>query len=367
MQIVNTGNIYKVYDNSLQTYNQLPARAYQVNFDKMSGFYLSGYDDIVISEKIYGVHQKKVDKVMKSFKIFERNLGVILSGAKGIGKSLFAKLLSITAVEEGYPLVIVNQYIPGIADYINSIQQEVVVLFDEFDKTFNSKMEHGDPQAEMLTLFDGLSIGKKLFVVTCNEIRQLNEFLINRPGRFHYHFRFEYPTDNEVREYLADKVPVEYHEQIEKVVSFSHKVDLNYDCLRAIAFELSLGISFEEAIKDLNIIKVDREDRYTLILTFKDGGKCTREWSLDMFGDEDQNPEFRDERGYDFYVRFNPVDALYIYERGGNIISPENITIDWEDHYYDDEKDEWLQQRKSREVEQLLIRRKPTKSLHYAV
>ena len=40
----------------------------------------------------------------------------------------------------------------------------------------------------MLSLFDGLDNGKKLFVITCNEVERLNAYLLNRPGRFHYHF-----------------------------------------------------------------------------------------------------------------------------------------------------------------------------------
>lgn len=43
-----------------------------------------------------------------------------------------------------------------------------MILFDEFDKTFGSiKAADGmaDPQTEMLTLFDGLSQGKKMFVM----------------------------------------------------------------------------------------------------------------------------------------------------------------------------------------------------------
>ena len=51
------------------------------------------------------------------------------------------------------------------------IEQEVMILFDEFDKTFGSiKAADGmaDPQTEMLTLFDGLSQGKKMFVITAN-------------------------------------------------------------------------------------------------------------------------------------------------------------------------------------------------------
>lgn len=65
----------------------------------------------------------------------DRNLGVILSGDKGIGKSMFGRMLSEMAVASGYPVLIVDTYYPGISSYLDSIQQEVVVFFDEFDKT----------------------------------------------------------------------------------------------------------------------------------------------------------------------------------------------------------------------------------------
>jgi len=153
--------------------------------------------------KIYGIHTEKVKKVLKTFTSFERNLGVILSGDKGIGKSLFAKLVCIEAIGKGYPVIVVDRYIPGIDSYLNSIEQEVVVLFDEFDKTFCNNDNNGiSPQTLMLSLFDGISVGKKLFLITCNEIRKLNDYLINRPGRFHYHFRFDYPSYEEIQEYL---------------------------------------------------------------------------------------------------------------------------------------------------------------------
>lgn len=81
-------------------------------------------------------------------------------------------------------------------------------------------------------------MGKKLFLITCNEIRKLNDYLINRLSRFHYHFRFNYPSYKEIREYLHDKLEERYYGKIEGVVAFSRKVNLNYDCLRTIAYEI---------------------------------------------------------------------------------------------------------------------------------
>ena len=370
MRVVNTGNVYRIYDNTMKTYDELPAGAYQVNFSQQSGFFLTGYDEITITEKVYGVHTEKVTKVLNSFKVFERNLGVILSGAKGIGKSLFGKMLSVEAIAEGYPLIIVNQYIPGIADYLTSIQQEVVVFFDEFDKTFYSKGDRdsmSDPQSEMLTLFDGLSQGKKLFIVTCNELNNLNNYLVNRPGRFHYHFRFDYPSAEQIREYLQDKIPESAHGQIDKVITFARKIDLNYDCLRAIAFELTLGIPFEEAIKDLNILNLSRES-YIANLVFADGGKCRKEIWCDMFADDDICVEFTDEKGFDFYATFNPQNSTYDYNKGGIVVTSSDIELDWQDDYYDEENEQKaLALRKQRKVDHIMIRRKGTKNLHYAV
>lgn len=259
MRIIKVGNTFRTYDDSLETFDKLPAQNYVVRFQKNSGFFLEKYADIEIKEKTYGVHMSKVEKVLKAFPKAEKNLGVILSGNKGIGKSLFAKTLAVEATKVGLPVIIVDTYIPGIASFIEEIEQEVMILFDEFDKTFGSiKAADGmaDPQTEMLTLFDGLSQGKKMFVITCNDLNSLNSYLVNRPGRFHYHFRFEYPSDVEITEYLEDKLDKQYYSEIEKVISFAHKVDLNYDCLRAIAFELNFGEPFETAIKDLNIINL---------------------------------------------------------------------------------------------------------------
>lgn len=278
MKIVNTGNTYRIYDDDLKTYNKLPAATYEVCFHKMMGFWLEKKDNIKLNEKVYGVHEAKADKILNSFKTTDRNLGVILSGNKGIGKSLTAKLMVEKAVKLGYPVILVNECFPGVANYISEIKQECVVLFDEFDKTFkiNKQDQNGGDQDEFLTLFDGLDQGKKLFIVTANKLSDLSDYLVNRPGRFHYHLRFNYPSVDEIREYLTDKLESQYYDQIEEVVKFSNMTDLNYDCLRAIAFELNMGTPFNDAIKDLNITNYENESRYDLTCILENGMKSVR-------------------------------------------------------------------------------------------
>lgn len=335
MKTIRTGNIYKIYDNDMKTFDALPAQCYRVRFDGMSGFYLEKHSDLETKEeKIYGTHNEKVEKVLNSFSKFNRSLGVILSGDKGIGKSLFAKLLAIRAIEQGFPLLIVDNFYPEIATFLESIEQEVVILFDEFDKSFGNGFSlKGDSAAQtsMLSLFDGIAQGKKLFIITCNEISRLNDYLINRPGRFHYHFRFEYPSAMEIREYLEDKIEKEYYKEIDKVITFSEKINLNYDCLRAIAFELNTGEPFETAIHDLNILNM-HEENYNLKLYFEDGTSLEeRSARLDLFNDSQECAYFSDEERHVLNVQFNPRDCVYDVEKKINLIRGENLEIEFSD------------------------------------
>ena len=269
MKAIQIGSKYKIYDDSIHTYDKLPAATFTIRFHQMEGFYLIQKNNISVSEKVYGVQKTKIDKVVNSFEQFSRSLGVILSGDKGIGKSMFAKLVCCEALKRRYPVIIVDTSISGIANFIESIDQECVILFDEFDKTFRSN-DDTDDQSALLSLFDGTAGGKKLFLVTCNELYGLNNYIVNRPGRFHYHFRFDYPSANDIREYLSDKLKKEYYPEIERVIDFSRKISLNYDCLRAIAFELNNGNDFSSAILDLNIMTTENEE-YKVYLFFNNG------------------------------------------------------------------------------------------------
>ena len=264
MNIVQSGTMFMIYDDSVKTYDKLPVGAYEVGCGKMTGFFLKTRNDFKVTEKVYGNHSEKVDKVLKSFQLADRNFGLILSGQKGIGKSMFMRVLAERAGNLGYPVIVVNGYIPGIDSFLGSIEQEVIVLFDEFEKTFRQDDDHHEPQEEMLSLFDGTDGGKKLFIITCNEVRKLNTYLLNRPGRFHYHFEILPPSGEEVKEYMIDKLDHAYWDQIDKVVSLANSIYMTYDYLRAIAFELNQGYTLDEALADLNIARAQAEFNITV-------------------------------------------------------------------------------------------------------
>lgn len=373
MKVVNTNKTYRIYGDDLKVHDELPVGTYIVRFSQMQGFYLDRYSGIEVNEdKIYGVHMAKINKVMRSFKQFSRNLGIILSGDKGIGKSLFARILCLASLEAGYPVIVVDQFVPGIHSFLEEIEQEAVILFDEFDKTFSAGHINSDDdrrgggqsaQTSLLSLLDGLSAGKKLYIVTCNKFASLNEYLINRPGRFHYHFRFEYPTADEIRVYLQDKINKEYWGEIPKVVLFASKVNLNYDCLRAIAYELQNGEKFEEAITDLNILNL-QDQAYDITLCLADGSTAYRNsFKLDMFDNKPQNIWMRDNNNMEIVVEFIGSKAKYDVTKGCSVVNGADLNVRL-DSDYDDEENKHLTKPV---VESMMIARVEKNNYKYAV
>ena len=341
MKIVNVGNTYEIYSDDLKTFDHLPAQEYQVTFNKMTGFSLVAKSPHeIVEEKIYGNQEEKVSKVIRAYDMMKRSLGVMLSGGKGMGKTLFVQLLAKEALKRQMPVIIVKEAYFGISEFIDSIDQECIVLFDEFEKVF-AERDHQEPQAKLLGLFDGMSSKKRIYAVTVNDLGRVNSYMVNRTGRFHYHLRFTHPTSSEVELYLADKVLPEYQEQISKVLAFHARVPMTFDSLRSIVFELNMGESFQSAINDLNILN-EGDESYEIHRVLADGALeklATRH--INFFSTTTNTIKFdhafRDSEGKHSWVETEfPIDKAK--QRGDDfLIEKEYIKTNYQ--YVEDEKD----------------------------
>lgn len=353
MNIVKQGNCFDVYnENDFQIYDRLPAGNYILNFHKMRGFYLSAAEEASsLPDRIYGKTISRTKKVLDAFTRENRNLGVMCVGQKGSGKTLFAKHLCLEAAKLGLPTIAINGPVPGLEDFINKIDQEVVILFDEFDKTFS--MEKRDdmksPQDELLGLFDGYFSSKKLFFFTANSIGLISNYLINRPGRVRYAFYFSDLTPDKAREFLIGECPALDEDTINKICNISARTPLTYDSLSAIIVELNAGYSLEETLEDLNITVENTSVKFEGTISTNFGAFRSTEW-VDFEKDTDTfwfyNCDCGTKRPFDVGVRFKPMD-LAVNTRDGSFYLTENkieVLLDEEDFGSKEECQKFKQQ-----------------------
>jgi hypothetical protein len=286
--IVASSGEFRLYGDSVQTYTDLPVATYTISFSQVSGYHLRQTEPLAPAEEtVYGSPASRVQRIVTGYCAMNRSLGVILSGDKGMGKSLMLRLLAERMREEHHlPTVLVQHDTPGLAAFLDELG-EAVVVFDEFEKIFSNGDD--ESQNQFLSLFDGLSTTKRLYVLSVNELHHVNDYMLNRPGRFHYHMRFTYPEPDTVATYLRDQVPGVAEKQVAEIVDFSRKYDINFDHLRAIAFELRLGESFAEVIGDLNIKRSEHaSSQIEAHITWKSGETHVFVGHVDLFNSDSQ-------------------------------------------------------------------------------
>lgn len=322
--VVAVGETYRLFGDSVTTHEVLPAHTYTVEFSELTGYSLRKTDPLTSGEeKVYGNHGDRVRRIVKSYNMMDRSLGVILSGDKGMGKSLMLRMVAEAMRHENdLPTIIVRHNTPGIASFIDEIG-EAVIVFDEFEKVFTSDHK-GDDQSQFLSLFDGMSTAKRLYILSVNNLDHLNDFMQNRPGRFHYHMRFTYPAADMIRTYIRDQAPGTSEKNIEDIVNFSRRFDLTFDHLRAICFELNLGEDFLDVVGDLNIKRNQSQGNSSEVaVTLKDGRTVTFTGYFDLF--EEDRPVQLYDRISGLEVEFRLLGAVESDE--GLVLDISNVRV----------------------------------------
>ena len=73
--------------------------------------------------KVYGDTNTKIERIINTFKERNKNMGVLLSGVKGSGKTFLAKGVASRLLKENYPTLIVNEVFDpnNLSDFIQAI------------------------------------------------------------------------------------------------------------------------------------------------------------------------------------------------------------------------------------------------------
>ena len=140
-----------------------------------------------------------------------------------------------------------------------------------------------DNQVQFLSLLDGTGGAKRLFVITCNELWKINEYFVDRPGRFFYHFRFTPPDGPLVVKYLKALGAKLKKEEIDKLNNIASFMSLNFDVLHAIAEEIKAGYSLDETLNDLNISNGSERSKTMQVTVITEDNKTLTNFEEDYF------------------------------------------------------------------------------------
>ena len=194
----------------------------------------------------------------------------------------------------------------------------------------------------------------------------LSEYLLNRPGRFHYNFQFDFPSAEEIRMYMHDNLNPDHYNEIEDIVAFSKQTNLNYDALRSIAFELNLGTTFKEAIDDLNIIN-EYAANYNITVHFSNGETANAQATMGIFSGKNQyriDILHPDNSEIEFCIDMDLSYAIFDREKFEHVLPKHGMKTQI---YYDD-KDEKLKDIVNQVViDHITFKRAPMKNYHYSI
>ena len=263
---------------------KLPPAIYEVNFTSELGFHLiRKHNSYPLPSDIYNFNNTEVKSdlatlFLNRFHAEPNNLGVMLIGEKGTGKSLLMKRTANLAIESGMPVITIeNSYnSEQLAKFLSSIKDNAVVLFDEFEKKYDSDEdpENRPSQAGLLSFFDGTSVYRKLIIVTANDRDGINEFFLNRPSRIRYVIDYKGLTPEFISEYLTKNL---IHPEIAQTVQDELELvpSVNFDLLRNVVEEVNLLYPLESIKAIMSITNIKRDDSYVMyyemLITSEDG------------------------------------------------------------------------------------------------
>lgn len=210
--------------------------------------------------KIYGLESEFMDRVVKTYKHTSGNMGVLLNGVKGTGKTITGEIL---ANKLGLPIIMVTHPYPALNSFLSSIQQDLTVLIDEYEKVYKGQIgeDYGDDEelvkggdSTLLSLMDGVLKTKyrKAFILTTNRT-WINDNMLNRPGRIRYLKQFTDLTKEQIMEIIDDCLVEKQFK--EDLVTFLKPLKIiTVDIVKSIVSEINIHKEAPEVCcKDFNL------------------------------------------------------------------------------------------------------------------
>lgn len=249
---VQTGINFNRMQGPIISYNEIPVGVYKISMSKQ-GFYLEYVmSEFVFDYKIYGLQEDFINHVIKTYNEAQTgNLGILLNGTKGTGKTVAAKMI---ANRLHLPVIIVQnmgqEMNLQMMNYLSTeINFDCVFFFDEYEKTF-------DKDTTILSFMDGVynSESRKVFLLTTNTL-SIDRNLIGRPSRILYLKKFGNLEIEAASEFLDDTLNNKEYKQ--EVLEFINLLSIStIDILKSVVREINIH-EIEEFRKSKSYFNVE--------------------------------------------------------------------------------------------------------------
>ena len=249
---VQTGINFNRMQGPIISYNEIPVGVYKISMSKQ-GFYLEYVmSEFVFDYKIYGLQEDFINHVIKTYNEAQTgNLGILLNGTKGTGKTVAAKMI---ANRLHLPVIIVQnmgqEMNLQMMNYLSTeINFDCVFFFDEYEKTF-------DKDTTILSFMDGVynSESRKVFLLTTNTL-SIDRNLIGRPSRILYLKKFGNLEIETASKFLDDTLNNKGYKQ--EVLEFIDLLSIStIDILKSIVKEINIH-GIEEFRKSKSYFNVE--------------------------------------------------------------------------------------------------------------
>jgi hypothetical protein len=253
------GSVYSQTEGNFQILDLLDSGIFQINQDPQTGelFLARIADNFHFGFKLYGLDNRLITHVIDTYykQPVKRNLGVLLNGAKGTGKTVTAKVLSN---ELNLPVILCERPYPGLSKFLASINQDCIFFFDEFEKNFRMKCDDGEDCAgeDLLSIMDGVYNANHchVFLLTTNELK-VNDNLISRPSRIRYLKSFGDVVDKKILEEFIDD-NLNYPEYKDEIMEFIDTLTMaTIDIVKSIVEEVNIHNCGIASFKDFFNVK----------------------------------------------------------------------------------------------------------------
>lgn len=261
-----SGSTFSI-DEVTSQLDKLPVAVYKLQFNELVGkFYLTRISEkFEFPYKLYNTEYNFIDRVKKTWDNTNGNMGILLNGMKGTGKTVTAELICNNMNQ---PVILVTNPYKGLTNFLNELQQDCTIFIDEYDKLFDKYSN------SLLTVMDGVlkTNSRLLFLLTSNN-QWLEQNMMQRPSRIRYIKQYgDLPLETIIE--IVDDMLIHTHHRKHTIAMIASMPIITMDLVKSVIQEVNIHDEAPETFRSFfNVNGEDDRKEYNVYYINEEGEK----------------------------------------------------------------------------------------------